>query len=119
VEKTDVVVLENAPGISVDLRGPVPNATTGTPTESAHRAWTSPSEQIRSGVWECTPGSFPGNHAETEVCYLLSGRVTLTAEGKEPVDAGPGAMIVFPAGWQGTWEIHETIRKVFVIGNLT
>jgi uncharacterized protein len=118
VEKTDVVVIEDAPAVTVDLRGPVPNATAGDPTEHAYRGWTSPSGQVRAGVWECTPGSFPGNHPETEVCYLLSGRVSLSAEGKEPVDAAAGAMIVFPAGWQGTWQIHETIRKVFVIGDL-
>jgi uncharacterized protein len=22
---------------------------------------------------------------------------------------------VFPRGWSGSWEIHETIRKVYVI----
>ncbi|MDF3146152.1 MULTISPECIES: cupin domain-containing protein [unclassified Streptomyces] len=28
---------------------------------------------------------------------------------------GPGTTVVFPTGRQGTWTIHETLRKVFVI----
>lgn len=27
---------------------------------------------------------------------------------------GPGNTAVFPAGWTGTWEIHETVRKLYV-----
>ncbi len=116
MKKTDVVVIENVPAAVLDLRGPRANPMSGNPTERALRAWTSPSGGVRAGIWECSPGSFPGDHPETEWCYILSGRVTLTAEGCEPVDAGPGSMIVFPSGWQGTWQVHETVRKVFVIG---
>ena len=27
----------------------------------------------------------------------------------------PGSTVVFPKGWAGTWTIHETLRKVYVI----
>ena len=26
-----------------------------------------------------------------------------------------GATVLFPQGWTGTWDIHETIRKLYVI----
>jgi hypothetical protein len=28
---------------------------------------------------------------------------------------GPGQVAVFPTGWKGTWDIHETVRKVYSI----
>jgi uncharacterized cupin superfamily protein len=33
----------------------------------------------------------------------------------EPADIGPGDTAVFPRGWTGTWQIHETIRKLYVL----
>ena len=35
--------------------------------------------------------------------------------GGEPTDIGPGDTAVFPRGWAGTWQIHETIRKLYVL----
>ncbi len=32
-----------------------------------------------------------------------------------PFLAGPGDTAVFPRGWSGTWQIHETIRKLYVL----
>ena len=28
---------------------------------------------------------------------------------------GPGDTAVFPRGWTGAWQIHETIRKLYVL----
>ena len=28
---------------------------------------------------------------------------------------GPGDTAVFPRGWAGTWQIHETVRKLYVL----
>jgi hypothetical protein len=47
--------------------------------------------------------------------HILSGRMTVTADGGEPFEIGPGDTAVFPLGWTGTWQIHETIRKLYVI----
>jgi uncharacterized cupin superfamily protein len=41
--------------------------------------------------------------------------MTVTPDGGEPLDINAGDSAVFPKGWAGTWDIHETIRKVFVI----
>ena len=30
-------------------------------------------------------------------------------------ELGAGDMAVFPKGWSGTWDIHETVRKVYAI----
>jgi uncharacterized cupin superfamily protein len=28
---------------------------------------------------------------------------------------GVGDVAVFPRGWRGPWELHETVRKVYVV----
>ena len=33
----------------------------------------------------------------------------------EPADVGTGDIAVYPTGWKGTWDIHETVRKVYSI----
>jgi uncharacterized cupin superfamily protein len=41
--------------------------------------------------------------------------MTVTPEGGEPLEVSAGNTAVFPLGWAGTWQIHETIRKIYVI----
>jgi uncharacterized cupin superfamily protein len=55
------------------------------------------------------------NYTEDEFCYILEGRVRLTdAAGKvEEYKAGDAFMI--PAGFKGTWETVEAVKKFYVI----
>ena len=46
---------------------------------------------------------------------ILAGRMTVTPAGGQPTEIGGGDIAVFPRGWTGTWQIHETIRKVYVL----
>ena len=41
--------------------------------------------------------------------------MTITPDGGEPEFVGPGDTIFIPRGWSGNWEIHETLRKLYVI----
>ena len=83
--------------------------------EAALVVWSAP-EGVETGIWEATPGRFgatrDGYH---EVCQILSGRATLAPTGGEPVQIGPGDTLVTPAGWTGVWEVHETLRKTYVV----
>src|SRR5689334_8553281 len=67
------------------------------------------------GVWECTPGPSYWALETHEAIHILSGRMTVTPDGGQPQDIGPGDCAVFPRGWRGTWQIHETIRKLYVL----
>lgn len=84
--------------------------------EASHGIWqTDRSGFVKTGVWECTPGTLASTRVGwSEVCHFISGRATITTEGGESVEVGPGDAIVLPEGWRGTWQIHETIRKFFV-----
>jgi uncharacterized protein len=67
------------------------------------------------GVWECTPGPSFWTLETNEFVYIVAGRMTVTPESGDPIEIGAGNTAVFPKGWAGTWQIHETIRKVYVI----
>jgi uncharacterized cupin superfamily protein len=41
--------------------------------------------------------------------------MTVTPDGGEPAEVNTGDIAVFPTGWKGTWDIHETVRKVYSI----
>lgn len=62
-------------------------------------------------IWEKESSTFPWTYDSTETCYLLTGRVTVTPEGGEPVQLRAGDLVTFPAGLSCTWEIHEEVRK--------
>ncbi|MCY0906655.1 cupin domain-containing protein [Arthrobacter sp. H14-L1] len=68
-----------------------------------------------SGIWECTAGPSRWVLETHEFLHVLSGSMTITADGGEAEFVGPGDTVFVPRGWSGNWEIHETLRKVFVI----
>ncbi|MFE7271493.1 cupin domain-containing protein [Streptomyces sp. NPDC057623] len=82
----------------------------------SRRIFTSDDDRIVSGTWECEPGESAWDFADRgEVIHVLSGRMTCAEKDGTTTEVGPGTTTVFPVGWQGTWTIHETLRKVFVI----
>jgi hypothetical protein len=48
-----------------------------------------------------------------EVIALVAGRMTVTPDGGSPTVIATGDLAVFPRGWSGTWDIEETVRKVY------
>lgn len=93
---------------------PKPTATTPGVTEASLDIWSD--GRVDTGIWECTPGEFRARRdGYTEICTILSGRVTLQADGGEPIEFGPGDVLVTPSGWVGTWRVHETVRKHYTI----
>jgi hypothetical protein len=78
--------------------------------------WSAPdSSGAEAGIWECTAGPSYWVQKENEVIYVLSGTLTVAPDGGEPTTLGPGDVAVFPRGWRGRWELHGTVRKVYVV----
>lgn len=67
------------------------------------------------GVWVCTPGHWRCQVTRDEFCHFLSGRATYTHAQGEVIEVGPDTIAFFPAGWEGTCRVHETVRKVYMI----
>ena len=84
--------------------------------EASLEAWKAADGSIDVGVWECGPGRFTAvRDGVTEVCQILAGRATIEGEDGVSAELGPGSAIVLPSGWRGTWTIHETVRKTYVM----
>lgn len=92
---------------------PKPTAITDGVMERSVAIWEVPGIEV--GLWECTPGSF-GSRRDTfsESCVVLSGQFTIE-DSSGSVEYRAGDVLVTPMGWVGTWHVHETVRKVYVI----
>jgi uncharacterized cupin superfamily protein len=80
-----------------DEAGPISGPISG--GEPIHTAgttlWTGEGEQ-EAGVWECTAGPSRWSLKNNEFVHILSGRMTVTPDGGEPTEIGPGDTAVFP-----------------------
>jgi uncharacterized cupin superfamily protein len=93
--------------------GPLDEATGAPMQTSGITLWSGDGQEV--GVWACTPGPSHWTLETNEAIYILAGRMTVTPDGGAPQEVGTGDCAVFPRGWRGTWQIHETIRKLYVI----
>ncbi|OKH87205.1 cupin [Thalassospira sp. TSL5-1] len=71
--------------------------------------------QIRSGIWEATPGTTVSIKGETfEFCHILSGVVEISEAGGACHRFSAGESFVMKPGFTGEWRTIETVRKIFV-----
>jgi uncharacterized cupin superfamily protein len=71
--------------------------------------------ELQIGIWECTPGLLDEPTTDyDESMFMVSGRVTVTAPGST-MDIAPGTLWATPRHWPGVWDVHQTVRKVYVI----
>lgn len=96
-----------------------PKETSSTPGQTAAslRLWAR--EGHKTGIWEVTPGTFTSTRpGYDEICQILSGTATIVEEDGTSFEVGPGTLFVTPDGWTGTWTVHETLRKMWVVTDL-
>ena len=67
----------------------------------------------RLGIWSCTEGAFECTELGDELQTIISGRLVLTRADGESIEAGPGDSIFTRKGERVTWDISETVTKVF------
>nr|WP_246317631.1 cupin domain-containing protein [Hyphomicrobium methylovorum] len=68
-----------------------------------------------SGIWEAMPGTYHTTYDKYEFVHLISGRITITPDGGQPIEFNPGDAFAVEAGFTGTWVITEPVRKHFAI----
>ena len=107
------LLLAEAADAELEDWGPLPQATGAAMATHGATMWEK--GDASAGIWQCEPGSSHWVLETNEVIYLVAGRMTVTPDGGEPCEIGAGDVAVFPVGWTGTWEIHETVRKLFSI----
>jgi uncharacterized protein len=77
--------------------------------------YTDPTEQFFTGIWSSSVGAKTVTYTEEEVCVILEGRVRLTDLQGNAKEFGAGSTFTIPAGFKGTWETLEPLKKIYVI----
>ena len=106
-------VLANAADAELEDWGPLDEATDHPMATQGLEVWADGDKS--AGIWQCEPGPSRWTLATNEVIYLVSGRMTVMPDGGAASELCAGDMAVFPRGWTGTWDIHDTVRKVYAI----
>ncbi len=84
-------------------------------TMKTHNYYTDPSEQFFAGIWQSSVGTKTVSYTEAEACVILDGRARLTDLVGNAKEFGAGSTFVLPAGFEGTWETLEAVKKIYVI----
>ncbi|MBM3098643.1 cupin domain-containing protein [Gluconobacter cerinus] len=84
----------------------------------AFKTWaldTSRNGNVRTGVWEATPGTTKSIKGEAfEFCHILEGLVRITENVGESYLFKAGDSFILKPGFVGTWETIETVKKIYV-----
>lgn len=74
-------------------------------------------KQLYSGVWRSEVGHWriAMGPTEQEVFTVLEGRCRVHSDAGGFQEAGPGQAIHIPAGFTGSFEVLETLSKIYVI----
>ena len=62
-------------------------------------------------IWEKEVSAFDWHYDQTEVCYLLKGKVVIKVKDGQEVEFGAGDLVTFPQGLSCIWDIKEPVRK--------
>ena len=96
--------------------GPAPDRILeGRPAHRACNAFTDASGQFFCGRWSSTPGQWRVRYTENELCVITAGRVTIESASGEIQSFAVGDAFVVPAGFEGTWTVHEECIKYYAI----
>ncbi|MBP7891016.1 MAG: DUF861 domain-containing protein [Ilumatobacteraceae bacterium] len=71
--------------------------------------------QVQVGIWECAAGTAgdPGGDYD-ETMYMVAGRLSV-AHPEGVYDVAPGTLWATPRHWGSEWQVHQTVRKLYVI----
>ncbi len=96
---------------------PFINVLSGDPQHRGRHDFGDFESRLQVGVWECSPGSFEYTYPGDEICTLLAGRIRVTDADGVAHEFSAGDSFFTTRGETVTWEVLETVRKVFHIHN--
>jgi uncharacterized cupin superfamily protein len=86
----------------------------GDPQASGRLDTGGPGHVTRGGIWRCTPGRFACTEQGDELMTILSGRCRIVDHATGEIHAlEKGDTFLSRDGARVTWEISETVTKVF------
>jgi uncharacterized protein len=111
---SSIVRLDGAP--SWEECGPAPDRILqGQPVHRVCNAFTDASGQFFCGRWSSSPGKWRVRYTENELCVITAGRLSIESAAGERHSFQAGDAFVVPAGFEGTWTVHEECTKLYAI----
>jgi uncharacterized protein len=95
--------------------GPQPNPIVPGSRNTGRLLFKGPGNKPETGIWVCTPGTWPLSIPRDEFCHFVAGRATYTRDDGEVIDVSAATCVTFPAGWTGQCTVHETIRNIYML----
>jgi uncharacterized cupin superfamily protein len=62
-------------------------------------------------IWEKEVSRFDWHYDDTEMCYILKGKVAVETKDGGKVEFQSGDFVTFPKGLDCVWDIKEPVRK--------
>ncbi len=89
----------------------------GNPQRATYSHFRAPGGDLDCGVWACEPGAWriafgPG---KDEFFCVIAGRLRIADAAGRASEFGPGDACVIPAGFVGSFEVLEAVRKYYVV----
>lgn len=94
-------------------RPPADRVLSGDPEQTVWELFTSEDGRFHSGIWESKPGKWRCIFTESEFCHILSGVLVVVGDDGQTATYRAGDAFLSPAGFTGTWEVVETVRKQY------
>jgi len=102
--------------VSWEASGPAPDRILqGQPANRVWNAFTDASSRFFCGRWSSSPGKWRVRYTENELCVITAGRVTIENVAGERQSFAAGDAFVVPAGFEGSWTVHEECTKFYAI----
>ena len=106
-------LLPSAADAELEDWGPLPEATGHPMAVHGVELWVD--GDASAGIWQCTPGPVLVAPRRERGHLRAVGAHDGHPGRREAGRVGAGDIAVFPLGWTGTWDIHETVRKVYAV----
>ena len=113
MSKGKIVTIGKSDIIS-ETSGKKPNPKSGEPYTNNWTYFEHGSGNFKSGVWDCTKGSWEHNHPKLEFCYIVEGSVKIVEKSGPVHEYKKGDAFVVPKGAPVTWIVEDYAKKIFV-----
>jgi uncharacterized cupin superfamily protein len=89
----------------------------GNPLRTTWEHFLTANGDLSAGIWACEPGAWniafaPG---KDEFFCIIEGRIRITSASGTVAEFGPGDACIIPAGFTGSFEVLEAVRKHYVL----
>ena len=102
------------PSNELDDWGPVPQPISDVVSHLRGRIINQNPDGSEAGIWECTPGTWTRLVMDAEISSFVKGHALFHRDDGDTIDIKAGDSFYFDNNSKGTWEVIETVRKVYL-----